>query len=432
MLLRLLGWLKSLAPIDLRGDKPFVLSEHFQQTRAGVAPPVDAGASRPAERLWVLSRGCYAVKLLELASVPANKRDAAIRLAIASWTPFTNTAHYIIPGGGSVTLCAWDSDATSPHLDARSPSSAAIRVVPESALRSGRASQRGDMAKAVAEIHHAIEGYVGVVFAEDGRWLAEQWWPALPTPVNWRNFLRSASISESIDATMPQPTTPAWLAQPLGYAANQTIHTISRRESLALAAAALLLAIPTLWYANELRQLVALKQQATQRLLSTEKDLNVVLDSRELALTSQERAVQLAKLFNQPEPLQLLTVINDVVSQNSAAGALQLADWDLRPQQLKFSLIAVTGAPPAATAMVKALERINVFRDVEAKTDGTRINITVGLVAPSLNATPNAADAPVSPPPPTRKALTTVTPTQSVPTPPAASLTATVLPTTSA
>ena len=195
---------------------------------------------------------------------------------------------------------------------------------------------------------------------------------------------------------VPAPLSKAWSSQPRGHLANDTNHTSSPREVLALSTAAFLLALPTLWYANELRQIYVLKQDASQRLQSTEKDFDVVLGARELALSTQDRAIQLGRLLNRTDPLNLFEIVNNIVLQNSASGALQLGDWDLRSQQLKFSLVAASGSPPAATALVKALERVTIFRDVEAKTDGGRVNITLQIAVPQTGLNPASA-APAEP-----------------------------------
>jgi len=398
---RLIGWLKSLAPQELRGGRPFVLSEHFQQTRHGVTTPeVRGGGQNRGPTFWVLSRACYAVKFLDLGAVPVSKRDSAINLAIAGWRPFTNTAHYVIPDGQAALLCAWDADTTTQLIGAQSPAAAQVRAVPESALR--RASETttalAGTSQTKAELHQALEGCVGVVTlsGSGGRSLAEQWWPDAPTTPQWRNFLRSAGLGDETNTIAPAPINKGWGSQPRGYQANETNHTSSPREVLALSIAAFLLALPTLWYANELRQIYVLKQDASQRLQSTEKDLDVVLGARELALSTQDRAMQLGRLLNKTDPLALFEIVNNIVLQNSASGALQLGDWDLRSQQLKFSLVAASGSPPAATALVKALERVPIFRDVEAKTDGGRVNITLQVVAPQAGAIP-ASVAPAGP-----------------------------------
>jgi len=391
-----------LAPQELRGGRPFVLSEHFQQTRHGVTAPSirDVGRTR-GPTLWVLSRACYAVKFLDLAAVPVSKRESAINLATAGWSPFPNTAHYVIPDGQAALLCAWDADASTQLIGAQSLTTAQVRVVPESALRRAvdTTAILTGTTQPKAELHQALDGCVGVVSLSGsrGRALAEQWWADTPTAPQWRNFLRSTGLVDEASAMVPAPISKGWSSQPRGYGANEANHSTSPREVLILSVAAFLLALPSLWYGNELRQIYVLKQDASQRLQSTEQDLNVVLGARELALSTQDRALQLGRLLNQTDPLVLFEIIHNIVLQNAASGALQLGDWDLRSQQLKFSLVAASGSPPAATALVKALERVPIFRDVEAKTDGGRVNITLQIVAPQTGTNPASA-VPAEPP----------------------------------
>jgi hypothetical protein len=195
--------------------------------------------------------------------------------------------------------------------------------------------------------------------------------------------LRSTGQQETADATLPSAISAAWLKEPVGYLANQVSDSTSQRELLVVLALAFLLSLPTVWYTNEVRQLFSLKRDAVQRLSSTEKDLDVALNAREQALSEQQRATQLLDLFSQPDPLQLFSIVANLLNQNATAGALQLGEWDLRPRQLKFTIVATSGVPPAATSLVKALELEPSFRDVEARTDGSRVNITIRLVKPS-------------------------------------------------
>ncbi|MBC7622417.1 MAG: hypothetical protein H7232_03430 [Aeromicrobium sp.] len=381
---RLSGWLKFFIPANLRSDRSFSIEDHFCQTRQGVIGPHAASTKQSANIFWILSRGCYAVKVLELGSVPEAKRLDAIRLAIAGWSPFSASEHYVVPAADSAIICAWDAAATTALILESGADIAQLRVLPESALRRFEPvnSAIADLTKNTAALYRAVDGFVGV-FHGASRILAEQWWPELPSDSNWRNFLRSTGQLESADPSPPAAITLPWLKEPLGFLASQVRNSTSQRELLVVYALALALSFPTIWYANELRQLFSLKREAAQRLLSTEKTLDVALNAREQSLSAQQRATQLLELFSQPDPLQLFLTVSNVLSQIAAAGALQLGDWDLRPQQLKFSIQATSGAPPAATALVKALEQETMFRDVEVRTDGSRVNITIRLVKPS-------------------------------------------------
>jgi hypothetical protein len=392
---RLSGWLKRLLPDNLRGNKPFVVGEHFRQTRSGVDAPVGwtLGSAPPAGARWILSRGCYAVRNLELAAVPSAKREAAIRLAIAGWTPFAETAHYIVPNGESALLCAWDAAETGRQIATYAPD-AEIEVVPEAALRPLNSASSPVIPAAL--LVPSLDGCVGVVAVKD-RTLAEQWWPDLPTPLNWRNFLRGAGLETAADNILPPLEVGGWRQTPIGYPANRRATTVSAAEMFGIWLVAILLAVPTAWYANELRQVAALKRAASERLLATERDLDAVLTAREAALTTQDRAAKLAELFDQPDHLQLFATVNDVLTQSGAQASLQLADWEVRAQQLKFTLVANSGTPPAATVLVRALERVQTFRDVEAKVDGSRVNVTLRLLPPQSNSSAPVAPTPAAP-----------------------------------
>jgi hypothetical protein len=102
-------------------------------------------------------------------------------------------------------------------------------------------------------------------------------------------------------------------------------------------------------------------------------------------------------LLNQVDHINLFALINTIVMQNAAPNTLQLGDWEVRPQTLKFSLLATAGTPPAATTLVKALERVPIFRDVEAKLDGSRINVTLKLIPSSTGIAQEPAGTPETP-----------------------------------
>jgi hypothetical protein len=396
-------------PSNLRGNKPFNVEEHFRQTRSGVLCPDNwqISSALPAAALWILSRGCYAVRTIELAAVPAPKREAAIQLAIAGWQPFANTAHYVIPNGPSVQLCAWDANETARLADEISINSLP-EVVPEGALR--QMALEGDATSVAAHLVSALDGCVGMVSSK-GRALAEQWWPASPTSQDWKNFLRSAGLETTPDAAPPPIRARQWRQAPLGYPASRRSTTTTPAEIFGVWLVAVVLAVPTIWYANDLRQIVALKRSANERLAATEKDLDAVLTARESALAAQDRATKLAELLNQTDQLQLFAAVNNVLTQIDAQASLQLADWEVRAQQLKFALIA-TGPPPAATVLVKALERVPTFRDVEAKVDGSRINVTLRLLPPEAGQVPAAGPSapaltqPTAPPPALKRSAT--------------------------
>lgn len=376
-----------LVPPELRGDKPFKLDEHFRQTRAGVQVPAgwrDA-ASTSAGIFWLLARSCYTVRVLDLAAVPPPKREAAVRLAIAGWTPYPATTHYVIPHGDSVLLCAWDGSDVAAQISQLGLKAGQVAVVPEAALRKSPDGMR----EQPYGIEQTLDGVSGVITSGRHR-AAEQWWPDAPTLDNWRNFLRGAGIEVSKVDSLPVFEEFAWRSTSVGYPSDAPGSKTSATEQFAVWIAAVILAMPTIWYLNDLRQVETSKRAAGERLAATEKDLDAILSAREVALGLQDRATKLVSLFNPPEPIRLFTIVNDVLGQNKGQATIQLAEWEMRGSSLKFSVLATAGSLPPATTLVKVLEKVEMFRDVEARLDGARMLVTLRIAQPPT-AMPSAA-----------------------------------------
>ncbi len=308
--------------------------------------------------------------------MPPGKRDAAIRLAMAAWTPYPETSHYVMPHGDGAWLCAWNARDVGERLAELGLMPAQVSVVPEAAFRILRPSspEREFLLEA------ALEGVCGVVVSA-GRTVAEQWWPETPALTHWRNFLRGAGIDVTNLDQIPFIDDRGWRTSPIGYPAEARSTQTSGAELLAVWVAAVILAVPTVWLANELRQVESYKNAASERLAATEKDLDAVLNSREAALGAQDRATKLAGLVNPPDHIQLFTIINDVLGQNKGQSTLQLSDWEIRGRSLKFTVVASNGLPPPATTLVKAFEKADTFRDVEARLDGTRISVSLRIAS---------------------------------------------------
>jgi hypothetical protein len=62
----------------------------------------------------------------------------------------------------------------------------------------------------------------------------------------------------------------------------------------------------------------------------------------------------------------------------------------MRGSSLKFSVLATAGSLPPATTLVKVLEKVEMFRDVEARLDGARMLVTLRIAQPPT-AMPSAA-----------------------------------------
>ncbi len=358
-------------------DSPFSPTEHFIHRASEVTPPVSV-ARHSLPRYWVLSRALYAIRVIDLKDVPASKRAAALALAQAAWTPYVETAHYVISQLDSAVLCAWDIAAISNAQSRCGIDADSITVIPESALRAappprGAASTMPSNQKIV--LRDSLDGVVAVVMTDE-QVTAEQWWPTPPSQTVWVNFLRGVGVDRDTHADAPTPLSGTWRNTPIGHAGGSTQSTTSTGETRLVMVAAWILIIPTIWLANEWRQLRSLTNDAQSRLLITERDLNATLGARAQALTGFDRANKLAALVNQPDNLTLFALVNDVIAQTVKAGVLQMTEWELRGKQLKFVMLAPSGGAPSATQLVKAFEKITALSDVEVNTDGARTTIS--------------------------------------------------------
>jgi hypothetical protein len=378
------GWLKPLRLMRLSLEqfgkgRPFAPTEHFLHLSNGITTP--AVSTLGSKRFWVLSRACFAVRIIELKEVPVDKRSAALSLAAAAWTPFAATSHYIIMQTHSALLCAWDRDFVSNAQTQIDVEAADVTVIPEVALRSSAFMETSapNSADTKVALTQALEGIVATVGNRNGT-SAEQWWPSAPPVASWLNFQRSVGVHADQRTDVSDVKPASWLHAPIGYALGQTENTTSMRERWMLAIAAWLLLIPTLWFGNEWRQLNQLKNTAERNLIATERELDSTLGARGQAIAGLDRVGKIANLFNQPDNLALFNLVNNVLAQISPSGTLQLVEWDLRGSQLKFVLNAPNGNGPTATTLVKAFEKAQSLRDVEVNVDGARTVVSVRVI----------------------------------------------------
>jgi hypothetical protein len=394
------GWLNPLQPLRqislnfarLGQARPFSEDVHYVHRVAGVTTPQQS--KRSVQTYWVLSRALYTARIIELKDIPADKKSSAISLAATAWTPFANTTHYIIEQPNSVILCAWDSQVVTNAQALADVASDDVLVLPEMALRDYALPTTTADNQLI--VFNALDGVVATVLSNMGnanRVEAEQWWLATPNAVEWQNFQRSLGIASDKRTELLVPQTTNWRKSPIGYLHGQKVGTTTLRERWVTAIAAWLLVIPTLWFANEWRQLHQLKTNAQTKLATTERELDATLGARGQAISGLDRATKIATLFSAPDNLATFSLVNNVLAQITQAGTLQLTDWDLRGSQLKMSLFAPTGNGPSATTIVKAFEKAQTLRDVEVNVDGSRTTITLKIV-PTSSSTSTTTDLP--------------------------------------
>jgi hypothetical protein len=376
-----------LAPLGLRRASDFDPRQHYVQSSAGVQPP----GARNSEPLWVLSQSIYVSKWVDLAHVPAAKREDSIRLAAAGWTPFDETGHYVVWFMKGALLCAWDQAVVSQAQAGAGYSGE--KTIPEAALidTTGGSSANGIR-------FGAVQGLAGVSLrAVNGDAIVlEQFVGQTLGDVAWRMFQRAAGAAPGDDAPSLAPA--KWRREPAGNSLATPTGGVSPLEVRWVFAGALLLALPTIWYANQALQYANAARDARQRAASTEQELNATLTARRGALQTVERAEQLHQLLSRPNHIALFARVNDVISQLGKSATFQVVEWDIREDQLRFVLLA-TGEAPQATTLVSGFEKVTGFADVGATIDGNRATVKLRLAPTTLPAATNSPAASTNPSP---------------------------------
>jgi hypothetical protein len=385
------------------GTPKFSLDEQFVQKMDSTEPPTRGNAAR----YWILARSLYATKSVDFRVVPRNRRQGALGLALAAWQPFPKTAHHIIAHREGATLFAWDDDQVAAAQAALGLSDNQLTVVPEDALRRPTASAAGH----AAVLRQTLEGVVGEAW--HGQTLAAtEWWPDIPTSAEWARFTRTAL--GRIEEIPSVSVAASWLDTPSGHAANASSQRLPAQERLALGVLVLVLLLPTAWYATQFIKARAAQSAASVRAEELARSIEPSLVARTAALDAQARAIKIAALFENADPLLVLGAVNDAVMAAFKSGTLQLTDWEYRGNVLKFTLTSAGGAPPAATQLVQAFERISWLSDVAVSVDGTRLQISATVKAAEANRYATTLVGEIAPTPVPGQA-STITPRSAVP-----------------
>ncbi|MBL8510898.1 MAG: hypothetical protein JNM52_04560 [Betaproteobacteria bacterium] len=373
-------------PWGVGSNKPLQPEAHYRQLSTRVVPPDRKHARSPL--YWLLARSQYRVKPIPLAHVPAESRAAATELEASAWQPYRRCGHYVIPQKNGSLLIAWDQDAIEAaqagfDLDD-------IPVLPEIAFQ--------PIPRDGLSVRQGLEGAESLVI-RDQTIVASQWWATPPSAQAWANFQRAASLGpeQRLDR-FPEAEVAPWLGSPQGYISGQASSPLLQREIWIVAIAAFLLALPTLWYANDWRRYATAASASEAKLAATEQELNGLLSARGSALDTLGRVTRLNSLFNQPDSLLLFAEVSRSLATVAKPGTLQLTEWDWRERRLRMTLNA-TGTPIPATTLVKAMEATPLFRDVQANVDGARTTLEcrVELSDLPVSAAPLATSPAASP-----------------------------------
>lgn len=297
----------------------------------GVGGGVQAiGRSRLAYRWFAYPRG-------------AERRDAqrAAAMAARAWTPFPETAMFLVAGKLGMSAWAWR------------PFDAGPEPVPATLLQ-----PPGQDGARLLRHPDGVEAQVWL----SGELRASRCWVATPDADAWRSFLRAAGVAPDQQGAPPAPIDPIWRSTPFGRRWNEgsleipgfpegmSVDWLSganlRRGFLAIA-----LFAAAFVSGDAARAWVDLRT-IEARVALEESRIRAARADRDAALAATAQNQPLASLAARSSPLSLLAAVAAALPEEG----VRLIDWFQQPSDLSATLIVVR--PLDGAALVRRLEAI--------------------------------------------------------------------------
>ena len=350
-----------------------MLRERYRALRSRLRPPFGLSSSHVhlpdtlnvSPETWaghVISRSLCRFRYIPLHSLPQQERLGYIRVQLQSWSPFPRADYSLSFGARGAMVFAWDKALVEERSTLAGLAIPLQRAAPESLLLAPL--QEG------LRLCRCIDGVEAQLF-QQGELVQSRWWPAPPDAAEWINFQRSCGKQpmETVPDIEPAGTTAHWLGEP--WVETELLQVLLDRPALrvhqGLAAAAFLLAVPTLWllkgwFATDARvDALEREQQSVQSRASP------LMQARDEALKGLASLELLLGQIDKPAPISLLARLSRQLPHDGTV--LRELEWqgaDLR--------ITLTPAPGASrTAYVKALEEggwLNQIHEVAAGEQG--------------------------------------------------------------
>lgn len=309
---------------------------------------------------WVISRALYRFKKFDLSQVPPAERSRALQLELTQAAPFRNSAHYIGWQGGRALVWTWDEDRIGQAVRSGKLNANRLRILPETLLHSP--VQEG------LRLVRCIDGFEGQFWHQS---LLEQsrWWAQLPSAEEWLMFQRDCSLAPEKQQTVPPAADSMALGrQPWLGLSSLEVSAIEFKERLALACAAMLLLVPSLWYGVGLYKLEKRAQEHQATLERLREQAEPISMARGQALDYLARIRELESIRPHPEQLVVLSRLAESLPNDGSFVRL----WDFQGGKLKI-VLASTG-DIAAAPLIDALQKSGVFLNVTAQS-GTASNV---------------------------------------------------------
>lgn len=365
-------------PLGPRRSTP----KRHRQLRGGVSAP-EGGLGR---REWVLSRSLVHFARFELKAVPKPQRAQALQMQIRQWSPYARTGRYLLWDQDCALVWVWDAESVEAAMAASGLRPRGVAVIPESLLK-----ERHPGGVILVACLEGLEAQ----FWRGGNLAASRWWLEGPSESAWVNFQRDAGVSpEELVPRVPEPAQLPFAVRPWGKSEelDRSGAYGARSERWVLPAAALGLAIASLWYGAQVVKLRMGISERNAELQALSQRAEPVIAARAQALESMERIRTLqAALHRYPDQASLMARVAEILPADGA----HLTEWDYQNGKLKLQI--ASPGKVASSDYVKRFEAAGLFANVQATAATSAAGLALTMdVLPKSNL--RVASAPGSPP----------------------------------
>lgn len=293
----------------------------------------------------MLSRALCLFQRLDLGNVPTRGREDALRLKLRQWSPFPDTAEYVVWRGRQALVWIWD--AAWQQARAEASGSRPVRVLPETLLYPPAADG--------VRLVRCLEGLEGQYWRDALLW-DSHWWPEAPSTAAWWRFQRGCG---ALLSPPPAPEEMRWMATPWGRSRGR-YRWDARGQRSGIIALLVMLACVVGWQAGASWKWRQANAALRERIAALEGQAEPVLKLREQALAYREVVDRLLRLRAYPGQLELMAMVAD----NLPGQERRLREWQYNLDSLEF-VVADPAVEPRQ--YVEALQAVPQFTEVAAE-----------------------------------------------------------------
>jgi len=354
--------------------KPFSPDDLAQVRLAGVrVPPALAQGWSLRPRTVLLARSLQLYRYLDLSSVPASRRAAAVGAQVRAWAPFAETGCCVLWFAQGAGLFAWDARRIRELLAGSPGLTSWMSFVPDSAHIAAPPSDG-------VRLVRGIEGFEGQVW-KDGHLEVSRAFLEQPSEVDWHNFLRGAGLApaSAAQAISSAPANTRWSAQPVARLASPDalVDRNTLLERWAIFGGSLLLMLATAVVARDYSDISRQSDVLNEELVRHEQAASSSRAARDRALAARQDVQALTAALTRPNALELQEFLLTHLPQ---AGT-EIQDLSFDGKELR--VVVKAPANLARESIVRDLEQGGVFSDVHEARDSP-----VGALALVMNVRP--------------------------------------------